>query len=128
MSSKTSKLVKILIKSLLLPIHVDQDGKVVCKIFSWRTFLHFLFIIGLNALFFWALMLLVPEINLVNSGQTPYEITTNNITFVISNLGIFFPITLSFGLNNMSQNSIFISGHSWPKGGGKNILGNILMK
>ena len=103
--TKTSTLLRLFIRALLIPVNVDQDGKVVCKFLSWRTALHFIIIVLPTATLFVALMLLVPELSMLNFeiGQSSYEIVSNNITFIISNLGILFPIILGKGLNNMTH-------------------------
>ena len=128
--TKTSILVKFIIKTLLLPIKVEENGKVVCKIFSMRTVLHFLIVVGPTAILFVALMLIVPELSMLsidnenNKGLTTFEIFSNNFTFIISNLGIFFPIILGHGLKNLPSNSILKDIHNWPKEGWMNIIGN----
>ena len=123
--TKTSTLLRLFIRALLIPVNVDKDGKVVCKILSWRTSLHFIIIVLPTATLFVALMLLMPELSMLNFeiGQSSYEIVSNNITFIISNLGILFPIILGKGLNNMTHHSLLRNDHSWPKGGWKNIAG-----
>ena len=125
--TKTSWLIKLFIKTLLLPVNVEEDGKVVCKIFSWRTVLHFLIIVGPTAVLFGVLMLLVPELSMINIDlhQSSFEIISKNINFIISNLSILFPILLGYGLNSLPLNALNTPNHCWPKGGWKNITGDI---
>ena len=123
--TKTSRLVRFLIQTLLLPVNVDQDGKVMCKILSWRTALHLFIVVAPTTILFVALMLIVPELSMISIDihQSSHEIISKNINFIVSNLSIIFPFLLAYGLNNMPSNSLSISQHAWPNGGWKNILG-----
>ena len=123
-STKTSKFIKFAVKSCLLPLDVSKEGKLF-KLRSWNCFIHVvIYIFGIAILDY-----SVEE--LVFGGSIGKCIFASDFIAAVScTVGVvfdiiyrFFPLILSYGLQNLDPAKLCKNDLKWPKQGYPIIFG-----